>query len=78
MRGSLTFKVTPNQAIQCVADLYEMTEFDLFRVATALTEQAFKLQMTAIQKTVEKSKQQKAIQDAAAQAFKKQVDENSK
>ena len=78
MRGSLTFKVTPDQAIQCHADLYEMTEFDLFRVATALTEQAFKLQMTAIQKTVEKSKQQKAIQDAAAQAFKKQVDENSK
>ena len=74
MRGSLTFKILPNQAIQCDASLYEMSEFDLFRVATALTEQAFKLQMAAIQKTVEKSKNIQLIKDAEAEAFKKKVD----
>ena len=76
MRGSLTFTVLPNQAIQCNANLYEMSEFDLFRVATALTEQAFKLQMAAIQKTVEKSAQLQRVSDAAAEAFKKKVDGN--
>ena len=74
MRGSLTFNVLPNQAIQCNANLYEMSEFDLFRVATALTEQAFKLQMAAIQKTVEKSKNIQLIKDAEAEAFKRKVD----
>lgn len=74
MRGSLTFSVTSDQQIQCNADLYELTEFDLVRIATALTEQAFKLQLSAIQKIVEKSKTQKVIQDATAQAFKRQID----
>jgi hypothetical protein len=77
MRGSLTFKILPDQSIQCDADLYELTEFDLFRVATALTEQAFKLELSAIAKVVEKSKQVKLIQDASAEVFKRKVDENS-
>ena len=76
MRGSFTFRVLPDQQIQCQADLYEMTEFDLIRVATALTEQAFKLQMASIQKTVEKMKSRQIIQEAAD--FKNKVDENGR
>ena len=75
MRGSLTFKVhLTTQAIQCQADLYEMTDFDLLRLSTALNEQAFKLQMTLIQKSVEKLKAQQVIKEAAS--FKAEVDKN--
>lgn len=77
MRGSLTFKVNPStQAIACVADLYEMTEFDLIRIATALNEQSFKLLLSVLKKRVEQAQTKQVIQEAAD--FKRKVDENGK
>ena len=62
MRGSLTFSIVPGtQDIQCKADLYEMTDTDLIRIATALQEQSFKLQMSFLQKKVEEAKAKQAI-----------------
>ena len=78
MRGQLTFRITPDQQIRIEADIVEMTEFDVLRVATALTEQAFKLQMSLVKRAVDQAKAKQVIQDASAEAFKKQVDENSK
>lgn len=78
MRGQLTFRVTPDQKIQIEADIVEATEFDLLRVATALTEQAFKLQMSLVKRAVDQAKAKQVIQDASAEAFKQRVDENSK
>ena len=77
MKGSLTFSILPDQQIQCKADLYEMTEFDLIRLSTALTEQAFKLQMSLIAKKVEQAKSKQIIQSAADE-FKRKVDNNGK
>ena len=74
MRGSLTFRVLPTQEIQVQADLYEMTEFDLLRVATALNEQSFKLMISVLKKRVELSESKRIIQDAAE--FNRKVDEN--
>lgn len=77
MKGSLTFKIDPvTQAIQVNADLYEMTEFDLIRIATALNEQSFKLMLSIIQKRVELAQSKKIIQDASD--FKKRIDGNLK
>ena len=75
MRGKLTFSVLPNQEIECKAELYEVSEFDLLRFATALTEQAFKLQMSLIAKKVEAAKAKQVIQ--SAEEFKRKVDNNS-
>ena len=75
MRGNLTFSVLPNQEIECKAELYEVSEFDLLRFATALTEQAFKLQMSLIAKKVEAAKAKQVIQ--SAEEFKRKVDNNS-
>ena len=62
MRGSLTFSIQPGtQAIQCKADLYEMTDTDLIRIATALQEQSFKLQMTFLEKKVKELQSKQAI-----------------
>ena len=77
MRGSLTFRITLNQEIECQADLHELTDFDLIRLATALTEQAFKFQMSLIAKKVNEAKQKKIIQDASIESFKKKVDGSS-
>mgnify|MGYP001577115966 CR=1 FL=1 len=66
MRGSLIFQIVPGtQVIQCKADLYEMTDFDLLRISAALQEQAFKLQMTIIKKKVEEAEAKKIIQVAS-------------
>lgn len=78
MRGQLTFRITPDQQIRIEADIVEMTEFDLLRVATALTEKAFKLQLSLVKRAVDQAKAKQVIQEASAEAFKKQVDENSK
>ena len=65
-----------SQIIQCKADLYEMTDFDLLRIATALNEQALKLQMTIIQKKVKEAESKRIIQ--AASDFKKKIDGDGK
>lgn len=73
MKGSLTFEVDPlTQAIKCKADLTEMTQFDLLRIATALNEQSFKLLMSLIAKKVEEAQSQRTIREAAD--FKRKID----
>ena len=64
------------QGIQCRADLYEMTDLDLIRIATALQEQAFKLQMTFLKKKSDEIKEKQAL--LAAEKFKNRVDGNLK
>ena len=77
MRGSLTFKVDPTtQAILVKADMYEMTDFDLLRLATALQEQSFKLQCSLIAKTMKQLEDKKIITEATD--FKQKVDLNGK
>lgn len=62
MRGSLTFKVDPTtNGILIKADLYEMTDLDILKVASALQEQAFKLQLTLIKKGMEKEEVSRII-----------------
>lgn len=66
MRGSLTF--SPDIAtggIQCRADLYEMSEQDMLKLAAAMTEQAAVLQMTLLKKLAEKDQASRIIQVAA-------------
>ena len=65
MRGQLTFRITPDQQIRIEADIVEMTEFDLLRVATALTEQAFKLQLSLVKRAVQQSEAKKVIEEAS-------------
>lgn len=72
MRGSLTFLVAPDNQIQCKADLYEMTDFDLLRISTALQEQAFGLQLKLIKKSIAQTEAKKIISEAAE--FKRRVD----
>ena len=73
MKGTLTFSVDPlTQNIQVEAHLTEMTEFDLLRISTALTEQAFKLQMSLIAKKVKEAESRQIIQEAVD--FKRKMD----
>ena len=64
VRGSLIFQVNiATQAIQVKADLYEMTEFDLLRMATALNEQSFKLLMSVLKKKAEEIEQKRIVSE---------------
>jgi transcription initiation factor TFIIIB Brf1 subunit/transcription initiation factor TFIIB len=76
VRGSLSFQITPDQQIKVSADLYELTDLDILRISTALTEQVLNLQLTLIKKTVEKLETKKIVAEAQAESFKKKVDEN--
>lgn len=62
MRGSLTFKVTPDQQIRIDASLYELTDLDILKVSSALNEQALKLQLTLIKKQMERAEVSRIIQ----------------
>lgn len=62
MRGSLTFRVTPEQEIRIDASLYELTDIDVLKIASALNEQALKLQFTLIKKQLERAEVSRIIQ----------------
>lgn len=66
MRGSLTFSPDLNTGgILCKADLYEMSEQDMLKLAAAMTEQAAVLQMTLLKKLADKDQANRIIQVAA-------------
>lgn len=66
MKGALHFEVDPlTQNIQVKADLTEMTDFDLLRIATALSEQSFKILILLIQKKVKEAEVKQIITEAS-------------